>query len=56
MTAPVTGGNRPAAPATRYHATDAGQKALLLRYATAFEDKDMATLLALLRQDAATTR
>ena len=48
--------NRPAAPATRYHATDAGQKELLLRYATALEDKDMATLLALLRQDAATTR
>ena len=48
--------NRTSAPAARYHAADAVQKALLLRYATAFEDKDMATLLALLRQDAATTR
>ena len=48
--------NRTSAPAAHYRAADAGQKELLLRYATALEDKDMATLLALLRQDAATTR
>ena len=31
---------------------DAGQRALIVRYATALEDRDMAALLALIRQDA----
>jgi RNA polymerase sigma-70 factor (ECF subfamily) len=42
---------RTSAPSARGHA-DAGQRALLVRYATAFEDKDMAALIALLRHEA----